>query len=173
MVKPCNKTVFCKALVCFVIGKSKWNYSFTEVISLVEEKLQALEYNLLLIWSCATRNQERAGCMEWERMTKKSTIFSTEEMKPGFLLQALQYVWTVQALLIIYYTIILIIFMLIAFRKLIQIRIMTLYCSNTKINIVHNLLQYYNNNYVTHSKLLCFSVLGKSKDWNVLQQGSA
>lgn len=63
--------------------------------------------------------------------------FSTEEMKPGFLLQVLQYVWTVQALLIIYYTIIVIIFMLIAFRQLIQIRIMTLYCSNVKMNIVH------------------------------------
>ena len=47
-------------------------------------------------------------------MTKTAIIFSTEEMKPGFLLQALLYVWNVQALRLIYlYATIEITFMLI------------------------------------------------------------
>ena len=61
-------------------------------------------------------------------MTKTAIIFSIEEMKPGFLLQTLLCVWNVQALLVIYgYAIIEIVFILIAFRKLMQIRIMTQY----------------------------------------------
>lgn len=64
-------------------------------------------------------------------------IFSTEEMKPGFLLRALLYVYNVQTLLVIYwYAIIEIIFILIAFRKFMQIWIMTQYCSYAKINIL-------------------------------------
>lgn len=51
-------------------------------------------------------------------MTKTAIIFSTEEMKPGFLLQALLYVWNVQALRLIYlYATIEITFMLICIQK--------------------------------------------------------